>query len=99
MSDQTDHILEISELVQEEVMMRVFAFIKDHKKHDRMIARFLRWFNSIRKCKCVCGMQEVGCECERPPRPAILPKSLMVSSKPGISHSLVLPHVLEVTEV
>jgi hypothetical protein len=73
-------IVEIGEAIQEEIINRMLAFIKDHRKQNRAWATFKRWVGSIKRCRCVCGTTGVGCECERPPPPQLIPKMVKLHS-------------------
>lgn len=72
--------VELGSAFQKELMSRMLAFIRDERKQRSVWTKMKRWLASIRKCRCVCGATGVGCSCERPPLPEVVPRRLRVSS-------------------
>ena len=70
--------VELSENFQHEFTRRIIAFLKDEHKQKRWWVRLSRWLGSIRHLRCICGATGVGCECERPPPPAMPAQRLPV---------------------
>jgi hypothetical protein len=89
--------VELSETFQHEFSRRIIAFLKDEHKQKRWWVRLSRWLGSIRHLRCICGATGVGCECERPPPPAMpaqrLPVRHSMTRRPMIIHADPPPRV------